>query len=188
MTRREVRASERQRASGPARPAWRGNAGDGPVTTGLVIGRFDPPHLGHSFLIERAAELVDRLAVYVNSGPRDAAPGQLRAAWLAELHPDVVVIEVVHDLRTDWNDEDLWRQWIELFRAHWPFPEGPHVVCSSDPYVAELARRLGAEPVVVDAERATVPISATMVRNDPAAHLDRLAPPVRAWVEANWVR
>ena len=126
--------------------------------------------------------------MYVNSSAaRDRAPGSLRAAWLAELHPEVRVIEVVHDLPTDFGDEALWRRWIELFREHWPFERGPDVVCSSDPYVAELARRLGAEPVVVDAERTTVPISATMVRADPAAHLEMLAPPVRAWVEANWV-
>ena len=43
-----------------------------------------------------------------------------------------------------------------------------------------------AESVVVDAERATVPVSATMIRADPAAHLDRLAPPVRRWVEEHW--
>ncbi len=157
------------------------------MTSCLVVGRFDPPHLGHSFLIERAGELGDRVAVYVNSGPRDAAPGPLRAAWLAELHPSAVVVEVVHNLPTDWNDEELWQRWIDLFRSHWPFPSGPDLVCSSDPYVAELARRLGAEPVVVDADRTTVPISATMIRNDPAVHLDMLAPPVRAWVEANWV-
>ena len=29
--------------------------------TGLVIGRFDPPHLGHSFLIERARALATEL-------------------------------------------------------------------------------------------------------------------------------
>jgi HTH-type transcriptional repressor of NAD biosynthesis genes len=156
--------------------------------TGLVVGRFDPPHLGHSFLIERAAERCDRLVVFVNSSPaRDVAPGQLRAGWLAELHPDVDVVRVVHDLPTDFGDEALWLRWIELFRRHWPLATGPDVVCSSDPYVAELARRLGAEPVVVDAEREHVPISATMIRNDPAAHLAMLAPPVRAWVEANWL-
>jgi hypothetical protein len=58
-------------------------------------------------------------------------------------------------------------------------------VFSSDPYVEELARRLGAQPIVVDPERRTVPISATMIREAPADHLDRLAAPVRAWVEAN---
>lgn len=155
--------------------------------TGLIVGRFDPPHLGHSFLIEQAAQRCEQLAVYVNTGARDAAPGRLRAAWLAELHPDVRVIEVIHDLPTDFGDESLWARWIELFRDHWPFDGGPDVVCSSDPYVAELARRLGAEPVVVDAERTNVPVSATMIRNDPAAHLEMLAPPVRAWVEANWM-
>ena len=155
------------------------------MTTGLIVGRFDPPHLGHSYLIEDAAQRCDRLAVFVNSGAADAAPGALRATWLGELHPGVEVIEVVHDLPTDFGDEGLWQRWIDLFRAHWPFEEGPDVVCSSDPYVGELARRLGAEPVVVDAERVHVPISASMVRADPAAHLDRLAPPVREWVEAN---
>ncbi|MET0144944.1 MAG: adenylyltransferase/cytidyltransferase family protein [Ilumatobacteraceae bacterium] len=165
-------------------------AGDGPsrAATGLVIGRFDPPHLGHSFLIEQAAARCDQLAVYVNSSTvRDAAPGDLRAAWLADLHPGVRVIEVVHDLPTDWGDEGLWLRWIELFQRHWPFATGPDLVCSSDPYVAELARRLGAEPVVVDADRVNVPISATRIRDDPAAHLAMLAPPVRAWVEQHWV-
>jgi len=50
-----------------------------------------------------------------------------------------------------------------------------------------LARRFGAEAVGVDPGRVTVPVSATMVREAPADHLDRLAPPVRAWVEANWL-
>ena len=156
--------------------------------TGLVVGRFDPPHLGHSFLIsESSARAASELAVYVNSGPRDAAPGDLRASWLAALHPDVTVVEVVHDLRTDWDDEALWQRWIELFRRHWPFESGPDIVCSSDPYIAELARRLDADAVVVDAERATVPISATMIRRDPAAHLEMLAPVVREWVASNWL-
>lgn len=161
--------------------------------TGLVVGRFDPPHLGHSFLVDSAAARCDRLVVYVNSRHSDAAPGGLRAAWLAELHPDVTVIEVVHDLDTDWHDESLWAKWIELFRSHWPHDanrrglRGPDAVFSSEGYSAELARRLGAEPVVVDEDRVNVPISATMIRTDPASHLDRLAAPVRTWVEANWV-
>jgi cytidyltransferase-like protein len=157
-------------------------------TTGLIVGRFDPPHLGHSFMIERAAERCERLVVYVNSSTaRDAVPGELRAGWLAELHPDVEVREVRHALRTDFDDEELWQRWMDLFRRHWPHHDGPHAVFSSDPYVDELARRFDAEAVVVDADRLAVPISATMVRTSPADHLDRLAPPVREWVEANWL-
>lgn len=156
--------------------------------TGLIVGRFDPPHLGHSFMIERAARRCDRLVVFVNSRvDRDAVPGELRAGWLDELHDDVVVTEVRHELDTDFDDEALWAQWMALFRARWPFEDGPHAVFSSDPYVDELARRFGADAVVVDPDRREVPISATMVRESPADHLHRLAPPVRAWIEAHWL-
>ena len=156
--------------------------------TGLIVGRFDPPHLGHSFMIDRAAQRCTRLVVFVNSsGERDVVPGNLRAEWLAELHPDVAVREVRHGLATDFDDEELWARWIELFQSRWPDPTGPHAVFSSDHYGDDLARRLGASAVIVDAERANVPVSATMIRESPADHLDRLALPVRTWVESNWL-
>ena len=162
--------------------------GDAPrVPTGLIVGRFCPPHLGHSYMIDWAAERCERLVVFVNTRDNEVVPGELRAAWLAELHPHVRVIEVRHDLRNDWGDEELWARWMALFRARWPYEDGPHVVLSSDTYVSEIARRFGAESIVVDADRSTVPVSATMVREAPAEHLDFLAPPVREWVEANWL-
>ncbi len=152
--------------------------------TGLIVGRFCPPHLGHTHLIETAAAQVGRLVVFVNTRDGEPVPGDLRAGWLADLHPQVTVVEVRHDLATDWADEELWARWVALFRARWPLPEGPHVVFSSEPYGAELARRLGARAVLVDPDRATVPISATAIRERPLEHLDFLAPPVRAWVQA----
>ena len=160
----------------------------GIVPTGLIVGRFDPPHLGHSFMIDWAARRCERLVVFVNSSAeRDAAPGALRARWLADLHPDVAVIEVRHRLGTDFDDEELWAKWMALFAERWPHDEGPHVVFSSDDYVVELASRFGARHVVVDADRTTVPISATQIRESPGEHLHQLAPPVRAWVESNWL-
>jgi NadR type nicotinamide-nucleotide adenylyltransferase len=155
--------------------------------TGLIVGRFCPPHLGHSYLIERAAAGVERLVVYVNTRDGEPVPGPLRAAWLAELHPDVTVVHVDHDLDTDFGDEDLWARWIALFRERWPLERGPDVVFSSEGYGSEIARRLGAVGASVDPDRAAVPISATQVRARPLEHLDYLAPPVRTWVEA-WAR
>ena len=100
----------------------------------------------------------------------------------------MTVVQVAHTLHNDWNDEELWKKWIDLFRSKWPFEDGPDVVVSSDFYISELARRLGAEALVCDADRVNVPISATAIRNDPAAHLERLAPVVRRWVEQNWLK
>ena len=162
-------------------------AQDRPVDqeTGLIVGRFHPPHLGHSWFIDTAASRCHRLVVFVNTREGEAVPGELRAKWLADLHPNVTVREVRHDLDTDWNDEDLWNKWIALFRANWPHETGPHAVFSSDSYVAELAHRLGAEAVIVDEPRVNVPISATQIRNDPLGNLGMLAPSVREWVETN---
>jgi NadR type nicotinamide-nucleotide adenylyltransferase len=153
--------------------------------TGLIVGRFNPPHLGHSHMIEWAAARVERLVVFVNTRAGELVPGSLRAQWLAELHPDVSVVEVAHDLDTNFGDESLWARWMELFRARWPLPAGPDVIFSSDPYVDELARRFGAQAVAVDPERAAVPISATMIRESPADHLEFLAAPVRQWIESH---
>jgi cytidyltransferase-like protein len=157
-------------------------------STGLIVGRFDPPHLGHSHMIDWAAERTDQLVVYVNSSfARDTVPGELRATWLAEAHPTVEVRVVRHSLATDWNDEDLWARWIALFRDHWPYDVGPHAVFSSDDYVSGIAARLDAEAVAVDPDRAAVPISATQIRDEPAAHLDKVTPSVRQWIESNWL-
>ena len=102
------------RAPRPARPVA--------VTTGLIIGRFCPPHLGHSHLIRTAAGQVDQLVVFVNTRATEPIPGDLRAGWLADLHPDVVVVEVRHDLDTDFDDPVLWDRWMALFRGtgRWP--------------------------------------------------------------------
>ena len=155
--------------------------------TGLVIGRFIPPHLGHSHLIAEAATRVERLVVMVNSRDGEPVSGDLRAKWLGELHPLVKVVEVRHDLNTDFNDAELWARWVALFSAHWPYADGPHIVFSSEPYGSELGRRMGARSVTVDADRATVPISGTQIRAEPRQHLDYLAPAVREWVEEHWL-
>ena len=153
--------------------------------TGLIVGRFHPPHLGHSWFIDEASQRCRRLVVFVNTRVGETVPGELRAQWLAGLHPKVTVRQVAHDLDTDWNDEELWAKWIALFRSHWPHESGPDVVFSSDSYVSELARRLNAQAVVVDEPRVNVPISATQIRNDPLGNLGMLAPVVREWVESN---
>jgi len=136
-------------------------------------------------MIDWASQRCQQLVVFVNTRTDELVPGHLRAAWLADLHPDVLVVEVAHALETNFDDESLWAQWMALLWARWPLDDGPEVVFSSDPYVDRLADHFGAEAIVVDAARNAVPISATQIRQAPADHLDRLAPAVRQWVEAN---
>jgi hypothetical protein len=139
-------------------------------------------------MIDWAAQRCERLVVYVNSsnGARCGA-GRAASSWLAELHPHVTVIEVRHSLGTDFDDEELWAKWMELFTERWPHDDGP----ARRVLLRRVRRRAGvrfdAQHVVVDADRTTVPISATQIRESPGDHLHHLAPPVRAWVESNWL-
>ncbi|WP_420451143.1 adenylyltransferase/cytidyltransferase family protein [Ilumatobacter sp.] len=152
------------------------------------MGRFDPPHLGHSHMIDAALERCERLVVFVNSSfAHDSVPGELRGMWLSQLHPTATVRVVRHHLDTDFDDEELWARWMALFREHWPYVDGPHAVFSSDTYVSGIAQRFDAEAVRVDPEREAVPISATQIRDRPADHLHMVAPPVRSWIESNWL-
>ena len=53
----------------------------GRPATGLIVGRFNPPHLGHSYMIDWAASRVERLVVFVNTRDGELVPGSLRAGW-----------------------------------------------------------------------------------------------------------
>ena len=50
------------------------------MTTGVIIGKFLPPHRGHSHLIDVAHAQSERLHVIVCDQASDPIPAQLRAA------------------------------------------------------------------------------------------------------------
>jgi NadR type nicotinamide-nucleotide adenylyltransferase len=100
-------------------------------------------------------------------------PGELRGAWLRRIHPKAEVL-VIEDTLPD----DDSRAWAEntlriLGRA-------PDAVFTSEDYGPHYAGFLGSEHVMVDRERAHVPISATRIRASPLDHLEYLEPCVRA--------
>jgi NadR type nicotinamide-nucleotide adenylyltransferase len=139
------------------------------MTTGLIIGKFLPPHRGHAFLIETALGRVDRLVVLVCSLAREPIPGARRAGWLREMFPAADVRHLT-DENPSWPHEHprFWEVWTESIRRH--VPAGPDVVFSSEDYGEELARRLGASHVLVDRERRAFPVCGTAVREDPVRH------------------
>ena len=136
------------------------------MTTGLIIGKFLPPHHGHAYLIETALAQADRLIVLVCSLEREEIPGERRVAWLREMFPSV---DVRH--HTDENPSfphehpRFWALWTASIQRLVPTP--PDLVFSSEDYGEELARRLGARHALVDRERRVVSVSGQQVRSDP---------------------
>lgn len=144
------------------------------MSTGLVIGKFYPPHRGHSYLIETALSEVDHLDVVVCDHPSQTIPGPVRAAWLRELHPEAVV-----RLIEDFGDDDNSERWANYTTR--VLGSAPDVVFTSEPYGPHYAELMGSLHVMVDADRSMVPVSGAAVRQDPASWWAFLDPPVRAW-------
>ena len=67
-------------------------------TRGLVVGKFHPPHRGHKYVIDSGMAQCDELHVIVCKKPREEPRGELRAAWMQEMHPTarVMLIEDPH--------------------------------------------------------------------------------------------
>ena len=143
------------------------------MTLGFIVGKFYPPHRGHKHLIDSARRQVDKLIGMHAHHPSQMIPGELRKAWVKEIHPDCEIHLVPDEL-----DDDS-RQWADFTLKH--LGRAPDVVFSSEDYGPEFARLMGSRHVMVDRDRATVPVSGTKARADVLSHLDMLEPCVRAY-------
>lgn len=144
------------------------------ASRGLIVGKFYPPHRGHHFLIDTARTRVDELYVIVCATPEQEPAGELRAAWLREIHPDARVLLI--DDTLDPDDSKLWAEhsirWLGFV---------PDLVFTSEDYGDRFAHYLGCPHVQVDKARQAVPISGTEIRADPLACWDFLEPPARGY-------
>ena len=168
--------------------------------TGLVVGKFWPPHRGHQLLLETAAAQVAELVVLVYANPTGHGPDSAtmpvaeRARWLRELYRGDEFAEgprigttplrvfalsaeadgVPPDAADDHTHREFVRQWLHRHGL------APAVVFSSEEYGPGFAAHLGAAHVAVDAARQQVPVSGTAVRREPAAMAAFLHPLVAA--------
>ncbi|MCP5425924.1 MAG: AAA family ATPase [Gammaproteobacteria bacterium] len=148
--------------------------------TGLIIGKFMPPHRGHQVLVDFARQYVDRLTVLVCSLDSYPISGALSFAWMREAFPDVDVRHVTEDLPQEPSEHpDFWAIWRAVIRRE--MPGATDYVFASEDYGWKLADVLGARYIPVDHDRQWVPISATQIRRDPLAHWDYLLPGVRSY-------
>lgn len=150
------------------------------MTTGMLLGKFLPPHAGHVYLGEFAANYVDDLTIVVCSLAREPIPGPLRFSWMRELFPASRVVHLTDELPQEPREHpDFWRLWRDSLSRLLPHP--PQYVFASEQYGWKLAEVLVATFVPVDLGRGAVPTSGTAVRTDPMRHWDHLPRCVRPY-------
>ncbi|KAB8060819.1 AAA family ATPase [Janthinobacterium sp. FT14W] len=169
---------------------------------GLVVGKFCPLHMGHELLIDRAREASEELLLVSYTKPE--FPGldpARREGWLRAQFPQAHIV-VLDDARLaalcaargvpartlPHNDDDGDHHRHFMGWLCWTVLDLPvDAVFSSEDYGPGFARVLERHyargPVAhvsVDQARTLVPVSGTLVRQDPQAHAAFLSPLVRA--------
>ncbi len=148
--------------------------------TGVIIGRFMPPHSGHLYLIDFARHMVDRLYVLVCTLSHEPIPGDVRYEWIRELAPTCRIIHITEEIpeakRGEAGATAIWagtvREAVSETITH---------VFASEQYGWELARHLDAQYVPVDPSRSNIPVSATAIRANPWEKWRFIPSVVRPW-------
>ncbi len=150
--------------------------------SGLILGKFMPPHRGHLFLVDFARHYVDKLTVLVCSIEREPIPGELRYQWMWQLCPydNVELIHITDELPQEPEEHlDFWQLWHDTIRR--TIPTGPDYVFASEDYGWKLAEVLSSKYIPVDHARQIVPVSGTMIRNDPMRYWEAMPECVRPY-------
>lgn len=140
---------------------------------GVIAGKFYPPHKGHDHLIRAALQQCEEVDVLVVDNPSYSIPAAQRQHWLQAAHP-AARVRIIPDIGKD-DDSLAWAAHTMRFLGR-----KPDVVFSSETYGPHWAEYMGAAHVMVDLERASVPISGTDIRSDLYKHWDWLNEHVRA--------
>jgi HTH-type transcriptional regulator, transcriptional repressor of NAD biosynthesis genes len=144
---------------------------------GLIIGKFYPLHVGHSYLIQTALSRCESVTVQLLGATVESIPLDVRADWIRREHPGVTLVAAIDDAPVDFDSPSAWDEHTALIESLLDAPVD--AVFTSDAYGEELARRLDAEWVRVDENRSVHPVSGRGVRADVAGNWHMLPVSVR---------
>ncbi|WP_157884343.1 adenylyltransferase/cytidyltransferase family protein [Paraglaciecola hydrolytica] len=143
---------------------------------GLTLGKFAPLHLGHQFLIDSALQQVDQLVILIYDC--DELPHislQQRANWIKQLYPKTQVLQAFDGPKQTGYSPEIIAQhnhYLQMRLQDYCFD----YFFSSEPYGQHVSEALSCIDVRVDEARSSVPISATLIRQNPTRYQEFLSP------------
>jgi HTH-type transcriptional repressor of NAD biosynthesis genes len=151
------------------------------MTTGLVMGKFMPFHKGHEALIDFALTKMDQLMILIVTKKGEVIPAQTREKWLIDHYKNKPVRVKIfrHDLPHDgkFNQEDMLK-WCEAIASQFPMIDA---FISSEAHGDFLANYMNIKHILFEADRCSVPISATEIRKHPQDYKEYLTEEVKAY-------
>lgn len=146
--------------------------------TGLTLGKFAPLHKGHQLLIDTAQKENDEVVVMIYDCPGTTeVPLNVRSRWLREIYRNVQVIEAWDGPLEVGNTPEIKRMHEEYILKRLAGRKITHFY-SSEFYGEHVSQALGAVNRLVDPDRMELPVSGTLLRQNPYEHRQFIHPRV----------
>lgn len=147
------------------------------MVKGLVLGKFEPFSVGHESLIDFARNNCDYLYVLLCMNDKfETIPGNIRLNWLLNKYGREKNIKVIYtDKKLPYTSESnrlishLWAMHIKEL-----VPD-LNIIFTSEDYGDYVAEFLGIQHICFDKQRIKVPISGTIIRNNPVKYWDYIS-------------
>lgn len=133
---------------------------------GLTLGKYAPFHKGHEYVLETMLKEMDEAVAVIYDTPVTPVPLQIRAGWIRKLFPEVTVIEAwdgpegrPHDSEYELREERYISNLLDKRKIS--------AFYSSEYYGEHMSKALKCADRRVDEAREAVPVSASMIRENP---------------------
>ncbi len=152
---------------------------------GFVLGKFLPLHQGHLALIRFARTHCDFLTILVCHTRNEPVEGIIRKQWLNQELEGLNNLSILsfsykeEELpNTSVSSRDVSLQWAKALK---PLVPEATIVFTSEPYGEYLAEYMGIRHISFDPSRDQVPVSASVIRQDPCVNWDYIAKSAQPW-------
>ncbi len=138
---------------------------------GLTLGKYAPFHKGHQYVIDTMLRETDKAIVVIYDTDVTPIPLPVRANWIHTLYPNVTVIEAwdgpvgySHEREYEIREEQYIKSLIGDTQIS--------AFYSSEYYGAHMSKALNCIDCRVDEAREVVPVSGTLIRENPYQYRD----------------
>ena len=138
---------------------------------GLTLGKYAPFHKGHQYVIDTMLREMDEAIVVIYDTDVTTIPLPVRANWIRKLYPEVTVIEAwdgpvgySHEREYEIREEEYIKSLLGDTRIS--------AFYSSEYYGAHMSKALNCIDRRVDEARKAIPVSGTLIRENPYKYRD----------------
>lgn len=143
------------------------------LASGLVLGKFMPPHAGHLYLLEFARNLVNELTIILDPADSTISIAQ-RREWLEELVPGIRIVTLSRAIADEGSESISDDVVMEILQQ---FDLCPSIIFGANEPSLEFAAKVGATYVPID--KTIVPVNSEDILRAPLQYWERIPRCVR---------